>query len=171
MKNCLVVIDMQNDFITGSLGSKHAEQIIPLVISRIEKSIENGDDIYFTKDTHQKDYLEKMEGKKLPVEHCIEGTWGHDICDELKSYEKKAKMTITKNTFGSVELPKFLKDYDNITFVGLCTDICVVSNTLFTKVFYPEKNIIVEKDCCAGTTPEKHEAALMVMESCHIDIK
>ena len=171
MKNCLIIIDMQNDFISGSLGSEEAKKIVPLVKAEIENAISNGDDIYFTKDTHYENYLETMEGKKLPVKHCIKGTWGHDICDELKVYEDKAKNVFIKETFGYKDLPKYLDEYDNITFVGLCTDICVVSNVMLTKAFYPEKNIIVKKDCCAGVTIDNHNAALTVMNSCHIDIK
>ena len=171
MKNCLIVIDMQNDFISGSLGTDEAKKIVPFVKSEIESAISNGDDIYFTKDTHYENYLDTMEGKKLPVKHCIKGTWGHDICDELKSFEKDAKNIFIKETFGYKDLPNYLNDYDNITFVGLCTDICVVSNVLLTKAFYPEKNIIVKKDCCAGVTIENHNDALVVMQSCHIDIK
>ena len=170
MKNCLIVIDMQNDFITGSLGSKEAEAIVPLVKSRIEKAIKDGEDIYFTKDTHYENYKDTKEGKFLPVEHCIEGTSGHDICDELKPFEKNAKEIFIKNTFGYKDFPKYLADYDKITLVGLCTDICVVSNAMLIKTFYPEKNIIVEKDLCAGTSAENHKAALDVMKSCHIVI-
>lgn len=171
MKNCLIVIDMQNDFITGSLGSKEAESIVPLVKSRIEKAIKDGDDIYFTKDTHYESYLNTKEGTFLPVKHCIEGTPGHDICDALKAYEKNAKEIFIKNTFGFKDFPKYLSDYDKITIIGLCTDICVVSNAILIKAFYPEKNIEVEKDLCAGTSIENHNAALTVMKSCHIVIK
>lgn len=171
MKNCLIVIDMQNDFISGSLGSDEAKKIVPLVKERIDKAIKDGEDIFFTKDTHYEDYLNTKEGQFLPVKHCIENTSGHDICDELKPYEKNAKNIFIKNTFGYKDLPKYLNEYDSITFVGLCTDICVVSNVVLTKAFYPEKNIIVKKDCCAGTSIEKHNAALSVMKSCHIVIE
>ncbi len=170
MKNCLVIIDMQNDFISGTLGTKEAKAIVPHVKSEIENAISNGVDIFFTKDTHYENYLETMEGKKLPVKHCIKGTWGHDICDEIKPFEKNAKNIFIKETFGYKDLPKYLENYDNITFMGLCTDICVVSNVMLTKAFYPEKNIIVKKDCCAGVTIENHNSALAVMKSCHIDI-
>lgn len=168
MKNCLLVIDMQNDFITGSLGTKEAEKIVPKVKSRIEKAIKDREDIYFTKDTHYNDYLDTCEGKFLPVSHCIEGTSGHDICDEIKPYEKNAKEIFIKNTFGFKDFPKYLSDYDKITLIGLCTDICVISNALLIKAFYPEKDIEVEKDLCAGTTPDNHTSALNVMKSCHI---
>lgn len=171
MKSCLIVIDMQNDFISGSLGSDEAKKIVPKVKERIEKAIKDGEDIYFTKDTHYETYLNTKEGQFLPVKHCIENTSGHDICDELKPYEKNAKNIFIKNTFGYKDLPQYLNEYDSITFVGLCTDICVVSNVILTKAFYPEKNIIVKKDCCAGTSVENHNAALSVMKSCHIVIE
>ena len=170
MKKCLVVIDMQNDFITGSLGSEEAVKIVPRVKERIEKAITDDEDIYFTKDTHDEDYLDTREGKFLPVKHCIKDTSGHEICEELKPYEKKAKNIFIKNTFGYKDLPKYLTEYDKITFVGLCTDICVVSNVILTKAFFPEKEIYVEKDLCAGSTITKHESALDVMKSCHIEI-
>ena len=171
MKKCLIVIDMQNDFISGSLGSDEAKKIVPKVKERIEKAIKDGEDIYFTKDTHYEDYLNTKEGQFLPVKHCIENTSGHDIYDELKPYEKNAKNIFIKNTFGYKDLPQHLNEYDSITFVGLCTDICVVSNVILTKAFYPEKNIIVKKDCCAGTSVENHNSALAVMKSCHIVIE
>ena len=168
MKKCLLVIDMQNDFITGSLGSKEAEAIVPHVKERIEKAIKDGEDIYFTKDTHYEDYMNTKEGSFLPVKHCIEGTTGHDICDELKPFEKNAKEIFIKNTFGFKDFPKYLADYDKITLIGLCTDICVVSNAMLIKTFYPEKDIEVEKYLCAGTSVENHNSALNVMKSCHI---
>ncbi len=171
MKKCLIVVDMQNDFISGSLGSDEAKKIVPQVKEIIEKAIKDGEDIYFTKDTHFENYLNTKEGQFLPVKHCIENTSGHDICDELKPYEKNAKNIFIKNTFGYKDLPKYLNEYDSITFVGLCTDICVVSNVILTKAFYPEKNIIVKKDCCAGTSVENHNSALAVMKSCHIVIE
>lgn len=170
MKSCLLVIDMQNDFITGSLGSKEAEAIVLGVKERIEKAIKDGEDIYFTKDTHYENYMDTREGEFLPVEHCIEGTPGHDICDELKPFEKNAKEIFIKNTFGYKDFPKYLEGYDKITLIGLCTDICVVSNAILIKAFYPEKDIVVEKDLCAGTNADNHDAALKVMKSCHIVI-
>lgn len=170
MKKCLVVIDMQNDFIDGSLGSNDAIKIVPHVKERIEKAIASGEDVFFTKDTHHENYLDTKEGRFLPVKHCIEGTGGHDINKELQEYAKKAKKVFIKNTFGYKDLPNYLSEYDEITFVGLCTDICVVSNVLLVKAFYPEKTIKLEKDLCAGTTVENHQSALKVMKSCHIEI-
>lgn len=170
MKNCLLVIDMQNDFITGALGTKEAVEIIPAVKARIEKAIKDGEDVIWTKDTHEKDYMKTREGGYLPVEHCIEGTRGYEICDELLPYVDKAKKVIIKNTFGSKELPKYIEEYDNITIIGLCTDICVISNAMVVHAFYPEKNIIIEKKCCAGSTVENHENALKAMSVCQFDI-
>ena len=170
MKKCLVVIDMQNDFISGSLGTPEAKIIVPRVVKRIENAVKENEDIFFTKDTHYENYLETNEGKNLPILHCIENTEGHQICDELTTFMNRAKGIFIKNTFGYKELPRHLSDYDEITFVGLCTDICVISNVLLVKAFYPEKNIIVEKDLCAGVTPEKHKEAVSVMQSCHIKV-
>ena len=171
MKNCLIVIDMQNDFVSEALGSEEAKKIVPYVKTRIEKAIASGEDIFFTKDTHYENYLDTKEGKFLPVEHCIEGTHGYELCDEIKPFEKDAKNIFIKNTFGYKDLPSYLADYETITFLGLCTNICVISNVLLTKTFYPEKDIIVEKDGCAGVTVENHAAALKVMQSCHILVK
>lgn len=170
MKNCLIVIDMQNDFITGSLGSKEAEAIVSHVKEGIKKAIDDGEDIFFTKDTHYENYMDTKEGFFLPVKHCIEGTFGHEICDELKPFEKNAKNIFIKNTFGFKDFPKYLEDYDKITIIGLCTDICVVSNAILIKTFYPEKDIFVEKDLCAGSSVNNHIAALDVMKACHIII-
>lgn len=170
MKNCLLVIDMQNDFITGALGTKEAVEIIPAVKARIEKAIKDDEDVIWTKDTHEKDYMKTREGRYLPVEHCIQGTRGYEICDELLPYVDKAKKVIIKNTFGSKELPKYIEEYDNITIIGLCTDICVISNAMVVHAFYPEKNIIIEKKCCAGSTVENHENALKSMSVCQFDI-
>ena len=170
MKKCLIVIDMQKDFIDGSLGSEEAKKIVLPVKERIEKAISSGEDVFFTKDTHYDNYLDTREGKFLPVKHCIEGTSGHELHDELKKYEAKAKNIFIKNTFGYKDLPKYLNEYDEINFVGLCTDICVVSNVILTKAFYPEKIIRLEKNLCAGTTVENHESAINTMKSCHIEI-
>ena len=138
MKNCLVVIDMQNDFVSLALGSDEAKKIVPKVKECIENAIKNNEDIYFTKDTHYESYLDTKEGTFLPVKHCIEGTYGHDICDEIKVFEKNAKNIFIKNTFGYKDLPKYLDEYDTITFIGLCTDICVV-------MLYSQRHFILKK--------------------------
>lgn len=167
----LIVVDMQNDFVTGSLGTKEAVAIVPNVKKKIEKYLNNGDEVCFTKDIHFKDYLDTQEGKKLPVEHCIIGTNGWEIVDELKKYEQNV---FEKYTFASRNLVESVfygnSHFSSIEIVGLCTDICVVSNALLIKAFLPELVIIVDASCCAGVTPEKHKAALETMKSCQIDV-
>lgn len=168
----LIVVDMQNDFIDGSLGTPEAVAIIPNVIEKIN----NWDgDIIATLDTHSDDYLDTNEGKSLPVEHCIENTYGHKINTRVQKalFESKDNTSyIQKRTFGSTALPEFIrgKDIEYIELVGLCTDICVVSNALLLKANYPEVNIAVDASCCAGVTPESHKAALLTMKMCQIDI-
>ena len=174
MKHILVVVDMQQDFICGSLGTAEAQAIIPKVIEKIE-----GFDgtIYFTKDTHGEDYLQTAEGKKLPVEHCIAGTPGWEIPESLlRAARDKDYEVIEKPTFGSEKLAETLKgihetDSDmTIQFVGLCTDICVVSNAIVAKMYLPDIQISVDANCCAGTSPEAHDAALLTMKMCQIDL-
>lgn len=168
MKKLLIVVDMQNDFINGALGTKEAEKIVPNVLEKV-KNFEG--EIIFTKDTHKKNYLETREGKRLPVEHCIEGTEGFEICDALKPY---AKTVIEKPTFGSEALPKYIKKYvgapDYIELVGLCTDICVISNAVVLKSSFTEADFVVDSSCCAGVTVESHQNALEAMKMLQIDI-
>ena len=168
MKKILIVIDMQNDFITGSLGTKEAEAIVEKVKAKCEKAKAAGEEIIFTQDTHGEDYLETQEGRKLPVVHCVENTEGWEICPELLPY---AELCVEKPTFGSVMLPAMCEDYDEIELVGLCTDICVISNAMLLKAYYPEKKISVDSSCCAGVTPESHENALKAMQMCQIDME
>lgn len=176
MKKLLVVVDMQNDFITGSLGTEEAKAIVPKVVDKIKKYEDEENEIYFTQDTHRWDYLETQEGKKLPVEHCLYNTDGWCIIPELSSFIQKHRTIIEKETFGSKYLvedgykPFDLLDFSKIEIIGVCTDICVISNALLIKAFYPEIEIVVDASCCAGVTPEKHNAALEVMRSCQIDI-
>jgi nicotinamidase-related amidase len=182
MKTLLVVVDMQNDFVDGTLGSKEAKSIVPNVMSLIKQHMTDKDsELWFTMDTHSKNYLETNEGKHLPVEHCINLTKGWELYPEIQQtldtwvaskQDKFSTNIIRKNTFGSLEFAQryIFADFDKIIFCGLCTDICVVSNALITKANVPEKEIEVYADCCAGTTKEKHEAALDVMESCHITV-
>lgn len=172
MRKILVIVDVQNDFVDGSLGTQEAVNVIPNLVEKIK----NWDgDIIVTKDTHAENYLETTEGKKLPVKHCIEGTDGHcinkDVFSELL-YTGINFSTLTKRTFGSTALPEIIRgiDVESIEVVGLCTDICVISNALILKAHYPEIPIIVDASCCAGVTPEKHKAALEVMKSCQIDV-
>ena len=175
----LVVVDMQNDFITGSLGTKEAQAIVPNVKSKIKEAVRNDDFIIYTRDTHFEDYLKTREGEKLPVEHCIYKTDGWGIPTELLPPDGYRKMTIVdKFTFGSVALHEFIANdeemfiADEIELVGLCTDICVVSNALLLKAnFYQGFEISVDATCCAGVTPETHEAALKTMEMCQINVK
>ena len=165
----LIVVDMQRDFIDGALGTKEAVAIVPSVIRKIEEYEKGGDLIIYTKDTHFDNYLETSEGANLPVEHCIKGTVGHDIPSEiLRSHE----LVFEKPTFGSLELADYLHtvDFDEVEFIGLCTDICVISNALLVKTHFPEKTVSVDSSCCAGVTPAKHEAALEVMRSCQVEV-
>lgn len=171
----LVVVDMQNDFITGSLGTPEAQAIVPNVKRKIEEAAKNGDLIVYTKDTHFQDYLDTKEGKKLPVEHCLIDSEGWQIPDELLppvGYENTE--VIEKYTFGSLLLAELLArvECDEIELCGLCTDICVVSNALLLKArLYNDVDISVDATCCAGVTPETHEAALKTMEMCQINVK
>lgn len=170
MRKLLIVVDMQNDFITGSLGTPEAQGIVPKVKAKIEKYKANGDDIIFTRDTHSADYLESQEGKLLPVKHCIDGTWGWIVADEVNYPEYDC---IDKHSFGYEYWNSWVINsniYRQIELVGLCTDICVVSNALILKAMFPEMPIIVDANCCAGTTPEKHIAALETMKSCQIAV-
>lgn len=167
MKKALIVIDMQNDFITGSLGTKEAEAIVEKVAAKCKKERENGTELIFTQDTHGANYLDTQEGKKLPVKHCIEHTEGWEICGALLPY---AELCLEKPTFGSTALPQLCAEYDELELVGLCTDICVISNALLLKAFYPERKISVDAGCCAGVTPESHKNALKAMKMCQIDI-
>ena len=171
----LVVIDMQNDFVTGSLGNKDAQMIVPNVKAKIKEYADRGDRIIFTRDTHGENYLDTPEGKKLPVKHCIKGTNGWQIRKEIA--ELVSEEPVDKRTFGSDRLPERLQKLadqepiESITLVGLCTDICVISNAMVIKAFFPEVPIIVDAKCCAGVTPESHTQALNAMKVCQIQIE
>lgn len=169
MKKLLIVVDMQNDFVDGSLGTKEAEEIVAHVKAKVERYQEQGDDVIFTRDTHTEAYLDTQEGKKLPVVHCVKGTKGWEIIDCLQPY---AQMVFDKPTFGSVSLAHVVArgEYEQIELIGLCTDICVVSNALLLKAALPEVPICVDSACCAGVTPESHEAALTTMKMCQIEV-
>lgn len=170
----LVVIDMQNDFIDGALGTPEAQAIVPAVAAKTRQYVKRGDPIIYTADTHYDDYLNTIEGKKLPVPHCIHGTSGWEINDEVYTEAP----VIKKDTFGSWELPVYIlnmigDDFDKvevIEVIGLCTDICVISNVMMLKAWFPNTPIIVDANCCAGVTPESHRNALRAMEMCHIEI-
>ena len=176
MKRMLIVIDMQNDFIDGSLGTKEAQIIVPNVKKKIEEYKSRGDEVVFTRDTHYENYLNTNEGKHLPVEHCIKDTYGWQIADGLDTDNCKC---INKPTFGWLHWFSDISSVDEydietevleIEIVGLCTDICVVSNALILKATYPEFNITVDANCCAGVTPESHKAALTTMKMCQINV-
>ena len=162
----LIVVDMQKDFVNGALGTKEAESIVENVKNKINEYSENRDKIIFTRDTHFDNYLETNEGKYLPVKHCIKDSDGWKIVDGL---EVDAAIYIDKPTFGYTKWSEY--DLGNeIEIIGLCTDICVVSNALIIKALYPEANVTVDSNCCAGVTPETHEAALKTMKMCQINV-
>lgn len=179
MSKVLIVVDMQNDFITGPLGTQEARDIIPNVQEKVQYYMKNEDGvIIFTRDSHDSFYMETQEGKHLPVPHCISKTEGWNIIPELNDYARN-NFILNKNTFGYKYWehvfdfrynPVFIS-FDSIELVGVCTDICVVSNALILKSIYPEIPIIVDATCCAGTTPENHIAALQVMKCCQIEVK
>lgn len=172
MTKILVVIDMQNDFIDGSLGTKEAQAIVKNVINKV--IAHDYDKLCFTQDTHFKNYLETQEGKNLPVPHCIYGTRGWELQKDLKVAARlEGALVVEKTSFGATSLREYFLNYDydlEFEVVGLCTDICVISNVLILKALFPEAKITVDSSCCAGTTPEKHEAALKVMRSCQIEV-
>ncbi len=163
----LVVVDMQKDFIDGSLGTKEAVAIVQNVAKKIRKYRKNGDQIIFTRDTHHENYLDTQEGKKLPVVHCIEGTEGWQISDKLEV--KPDDIVINKVTFGHVWDKEIIKG-EEIELIGLCTDICVISNALGLKAVLPETPIKVDASCCAGVTPKSHLNALEAMKMCQIEV-
>ena len=165
----LCVIDMQNDFIDGALGSAEAVAIVDNVKRKIELYRENGDTVIFTRDTHTEDYMNTQEGKNLPVPHCIKGSFGWEISKKLDTASDKI---IDKPTFGSFELTDYiasLTDVEEIELVGLCTDICVISNAMLLKAKLTETPIKVDSSCCAGVTPESHQNALSSMKMCQIN--
>ncbi len=173
MKKFLVVVDMQKDFVDGTLGSPEAQAIVPAVVREI---IDFDGEIFATMDTHSEEYPSTSEGKKLPVPHCIKGTEGWKInADVAAALDQKGFTAVEKLTFGSVLLPELIGkaacgESFEVELIGLCTDICVVSNALLLKASFPENNISVKASCCAGVSPETHTAALSVMNCCQIDI-
>ena len=189
----LIVVDMQKDFVDGSLGTPEAQAIVPLVAETIEQMVDPNTVVIFTKDTHYENYMNTLEGKNLPVEHCIAGTAGHGIVDEvfcaylnnlnkyMDPYEaypllESDPIRIEKPTFGSIELQNMLYDMnerlgvEEITLMGLCTGICVMSNAILAKATLPEVPVNVVADCCACVTPESHKTALEAMKLCQINI-
>lgn len=167
----LVVIDMQNDFVTGSLKNDEAVKIIPAIINKLNSVDENETVVVFTKDTHTSNYLNTQEGRNLPFVHCVKDTTGWDIIPELKAYEEN-KRIFEKPGFGSEELADYAKDaqFSEIELIGVCTDICVISNAMLLKAALPEAEITVDSACCAGVTVESHNNALSAMKMCQIKI-
>lgn len=175
----LIVVDMQHDFVDGVLGSPEAREIVPNVAEKISQySSDNNSIIIYTKDTHFEDYMETQEGKYLPVEHCIRGTWGWEIVPELVT--DKNAYTVEKFSFGYEGFPKWLRDnltlpfvkpnIESIELVGVCTSICVISNALILKSAFREIPLIVDSKCCACVSKETHEAALLAMKTCQIEV-
>lgn len=171
MQDILIVVDMQNDFIDGALGTKEAVAIVPRVKEKI--AFFSGP-VIFTRDTHPENYMETQEGKNLPVPHCIKGTEGWQIRPELDRLRKTEP--VDKPGFGSVELGQMLLDMNekepiaSVTLIGLCTDVCVISNALIIKAFLPEVPVKVDAACCAGISPESHDNALSAMAMCQVEI-
>ena len=172
MGKILVVVDMQKDFVTGALGSSDAQAIVGNVVEKV-KSFDG--EVVFTRDTHHDNYMETQEGRNLPVVHCIENTDGWEIIPELKALSE-GKRVFNKPTFGSTELAQFIKEKAEedkeleVELIGVCTDICVVSNALLIKAFSLELPVAVDSKCCAGVTPDSHNAALATMRSCQVRV-
>ena len=172
MKELLVVVDMQNDFVTAALGTEEAVKIVGNVAEKVREAREKGADLVFTMDTHGRDYLETQEGRNLPVPHCIKGTEGWKIIPELQD-ETGDGVVLEKPSFGSAELADLAKErgYAKIRLIGVCTDICVITNALLLKTALPEAKISVDASCCAGVTPQSHKNALEAMKMCQIQIE
>ena len=167
----LIVVDMQNDFIDAALGTKEAVAIVPNVKAKIAEYRQSGNKVIFTRDTHDENYMKTQEGAKLPVPHCIEGTFGWQISTQLDVLPED--LVIDKPTFGSIKLSEYfakLNDVEAIELVGLCTDICVISNAMLLKATLPEVPISIDAHCCAGVTPASHQNALNAMNMCQINI-
>lgn len=172
MRKLLIVIDMQKDFTYGALRNEDAIAVIQKVKEKVEKF---KGEVIFTLDTHGDDYMHTQEGRKLPVPHCIKGSEGHELVDELKPYAEN-RLVLEKETFGSVKLGEILKEMnaseplEEITLIGVCTDICVISNAMIAKAALPEVTVKVDSACCAGVTPESHNIALEAMKACQIEV-
>jgi len=173
-KKVLFVIDMQVDFVTGALANEDAQKITGRIAEKIKAYEEAGDYVFFTRDTHGENYMDTQEGRMLPVPHCMEGSDGWQIVDQLKAFANKDN-TLDKPSFGSLELPKWVYkktdgDFDEMEFCGVCTDICVISNAMLIKAALPDCPVAVDPSACAGVAPESHETALRAMAACQIDI-
>jgi len=174
-KKVLFVIDMQVDFVTGALANEEAQKITGKIAEKIKAYQAAGDYVFFTRDTHSESYMDTQEGRLLPVSHCIEGSDGWQIVEELRGFATE-ETTLDKPSFGSLELPKWVfkktdGDFDEMEFCGVCTDICVISNAMIMKAAFPEVTLTVDGSCCAGVTPESHQNALNAMAACQMIIK
>ena len=171
MKKLIVVVDMQNDFIDGALGTQEAQLMLPKLVKKLEQEKEA--ELIFTLDTHNQYYMDTQEGKNLPVPHCIKPEHGWKITDVLQKFVDKAAAVIEKPSFGSLAFPQAVSkiEADEIELVGLCTDICVISNAMILKAAFPEVTLAVDASCCAGVTPESHATALAAMKMCQIEIR
>ncbi|MBQ7668027.1 MAG: cysteine hydrolase [Clostridia bacterium] len=182
MNQILVVVDMQNDFVSGTLGTEEAKRIVPIVVDKIKFAKEKGYRVFATVDTHFEEtnerhdaYFETQEGKNLPILHCVYNTWGWELVDEVKELINRTQMK-RKTTFGSLRAMETLKNVieqenvETVEFCGLCTDICVIANVVLLKTIAPEVKIVVDSRACAGVTPKKHEAALEVMRSLQVQV-
>ena len=172
MNKLLVVVDMQVDFVTGALGTREAQAIVPAVVDKVRAALAEGTDVIFTQDTHGENYMDTQEGRNLPVPHCIRGTGGWELIPELRELSR-GHVIVEKPTFGSVALGQAAAavDYEEIELIGLCTDICVISNAMVLKANLPEARISVDSACCAGVTPASHANALEAMKMCQITVK
>ena len=171
MKKIIVVVDMQNDFIDGALGTQEAQQMLPRLAAKLER--EKDAALIFTMDTHNQYYMDTQEGKKLPVPHCIKPEHGWKVAEQLQRFVDRAAAVIEKPSFGSLALPQAVSkiEADEIELVGLCTDICVISNAMILKAAFPEVTLAVDASCCAGVTPESHANALAAMKMCQIEVR
>lgn len=172
MKKVLVVVDMQNDFITGVLGNEACRAVVPRVVERVQEAVNDRTDLIFSQDTHQENYLLTQEGRKLPVFHCIQNTDGWKIIPELAETAEKKGILFIKETFGSRDIAEYIRahGYEEVELIGVCTDICVISNAMTIKAFVPEAEISVNAACCAGVTPQSHQTAIEAMRACQINI-
>lgn len=171
-KHCLIIVDMQNDFIDGALGFKGAESVIPFIEEKLKIARKRGDTVYFTMDTHSEDYLEKEEGKHLPVKHCVEGTRGHALHPAIKALKKTTDTVFTKHTFPSLGLGNTLKEeaFDSVELAGLVSNICVLSNAVIAKAALPNASISVDVNATNGPDKALHEKALTILENLHINL-
>lgn len=173
MKKCLIIVDFQNDFVTGSLGFEKAKNLEQIIKSKIEIYLNNNDDIIFTFDTHDINYLNTQEGKNLPIEHCMINTFGHEIYGEVNNYLNKAKKVFYKNTFGSLELANFLneKNYSEIELVGLVTNMCILSNAVLAKSALPEALINIDSNAVMSFDDKLHNETLNILKGLQMNIK